>query len=866
MQPFGVPFWSVRLVRLMPFLMRLQPPSKYLRLAFLEENCLECQDNELAEAGVDLSILHVDSSSSKTTKMWERVMTAVSDGVMPPAERARPDQEALKEFSSWLDQVLLDVGRYQETGLRPLTKSELDSTLEEVFRIPLDLSDIPFPRNRKAHFDRMAESSFVSAHLLSRYQAAGERVINALVLQNEASEAPVESRIWNIDTTEFNHSFSSITVKDDRVWLASAIEGVLRSSTWPTRFIAPADGVYKMTMQISSRSDHYPLVIDIHAQDPVNPEGHILNKRHLSTVTIENGKEIVVSVDIALQAGEVPLFYFSNSALKLEGGLFKEYLDDFFEEHPDFLSVFLSADLRDPNKWRGPDGYRKLVALSQTDEHRNASVDKEHPDYKKLIDWMNQTRALYAENLVNHHFEHGPAVGLSGVTVEGPTAPYWSPEDQRIEQNLKHFYAHLLKEGKSFGEWDLTLDRGILMPWVRAMLGRAFRSQPTEDEVNSYIDLIIATAKTPSATINDVTRSLVAKLLVSDRFIFHQHPNASEGEALAARLSFMLTSRPPSGALLQVADTLFSAAGVQAQADNLLKGAISQNFYKAFVSQWLRITEIRQIMPDQKFHFNDRLLKGVEEEPIKFFEVMVSENRLLEEFFNPDFVYTSPYVATEIYRLPGVLALDRHPANQIFPERISIPPGHSNRGLIGMAAPMMATSNGVDTELVHRGVWFLESILGRNLPGPPEAVPAITPDTNGAKTPADLLQKHTAHKGCVSCHQKIDPFGVVLESFNPIGRVRGAYETGALIEAQVETFDGKTLASVEDLRQWIIQNIDQFGFGLGVRMLEYGTGRKLNYKERNEVKTVVLRLQAAGDLRARTLLLELLATKTFRSL
>ncbi len=832
-------------------------------LTFLETNCLECHDSDLAEAGVDLSVYDFDVSSAEKVAMWERVMTAVSDGVMPPQDQKRPTSIQRTEFLSWLDRALLNAGSVQRTGVRPLTRSELESTLEETFRLSLDLSDMSFPRNRKAHFDRIAEGSFVSSHLLTMYQAAGERVVDALSLQREEI---VEPKIWELGVEQFNNSYSSITVKGDRVWLASGVEDVIRSSTWPTRFIAPADGIYKLTFRLAGLSDDSPLRLDIHAQNPLLPEGGISTKRHLAFVELNSDHERVTTVEIALQAGEVPLFYLSSSPLKLEGDLFETYLDSLFRKHPEFLSVLLSAEHHELSQWRGSAGYQKLLDLSKLEEHRNRGVGKGHPGYRRLIHWIKQSRALFAETFVHHHVEHGPSLALSGVSVEGPLAPFWSPRDERIEQSLKFFYGRLLVGDAIDESLRLSDDRKEISNWLRGVLRRAFRSYPTESEVICYTDLIIGTSKEAGATIEEITRKLVAKLVVSDRFLFHQHPMASEEEMLAARLSFMLSSRPPSGSLWQEAGELFSKSGMQKHAAELLQRSSSQAFYEEFVGQWLHVSDIRQIMPDQKFRFNDRLFRGIEEEPVKFFQLMVEEDRPLEDFFDPDFVYTSPFVASRIYGIPDVLVPDRRPANQWVPEKITISADHPNRGLIGMAAPLMATSNGVDTELVHRGVWFLESILGRDLPGPPEAVPAITPDTNGARTPAALLRKHTAHKGCVSCHQKIDPFGVVLERFDPIGRVRESYETGARIDAEVTTFDGRELRDVEDLRQWMLQNIDQFGVGLGVRLLEYGVGRRLNYTERDEVKKLVVKLQSAGELRTRTFLLELLTTDTFKSL
>ena len=89
-----------------------------------------------------------------------------------------------------------------------------------------------------------------------------------------------------------------------------------------------------------------------------------------------------------------------------------------------------------------------------------------------------------------------------------------------------------------------------------------------------------------------------------------------------------------------------------------------------------------------------------------------------------------------------------------------------------MNSQTVTTANGVDTQPVLRGVWVLDNILGMPSPPPPNNVPALTPDTAGAKTPRELLAAHTKEPSCAVCHKRIDPFGFVLENFDPVGRWR----------------------------------------------------------------------------------------------
>jgi len=74
----------------------------------------------------------------------------------------------------------------------------------------------------------------------------------------------------------------------------------------------------------------------------------------------------------------------------------------------------------------------------------------------------------------------------------------------------------------------------------------------------------------------------------------------------------------------------------------------------------------------------------------------------------------------------------------------------------------------------------MDRILGFQA-APPPGVPAVEPDIRGAVTIRQQLDKHRADPSCAACHQRIDPPGFALESFDVMGgwreRYRAASET-----------------------------------------------------------------------------------------
>ena len=65
--------------------------------------------------------------------------------------------------------------------------------------------------------------------------------------------------------------------------------------------------------------------------------------------------------------------------------------------------------------------------------------------------------------------------------------------------------------------------------------------------------------------------------------------------------------------------------------------------------------------------------------------------------------------------------------------------------------------------------------MGSPPPEPPDAVPALTPDTSKAVTPREMLAAHMAEESCSACHKKIDPWGIAFEHFDGIGRRNDFY-------------------------------------------------------------------------------------------
>ena len=244
-----------------------------------------------------------------------------------------------------------------------------------------------------------------------------------------------------------------------------------------------------------------------------------------------------------------------------------------------------------------------------------------------------------------------------------------------------------------------------------------------------------------------------------------------------------------------------------------------------------------------------------------FFTEILKANRPMTDFIDPNFTFSTPVFAEKIYQIKNVSKKNR--ANKF--QKITLERDGRYGGLLSMSAVMTTTANGVDTQPVLRGVWILENILGMPVPEPPNDVPALTPDTRGAKTPRDILAAHTKKSSCMTCHKKIDPLGFVLENFDPVGRWREKWpDSKAIIDSSVTLPDGTKIEDVIGLKRWMLTNIDIFSKCLAVKLMIYATGREPSYIEVKEIEGIV-KANRNNKQGFQDLFLDLILSKTFRS-
>jgi len=213
---------------------------------------------------------------------------------------------------------------------------------------------------------------------------------------------------------------------------------------------------------------------------------------------------------------------------------------------------------------------------------------------------------------------------------------------------------------------------------------------------------------------------------------------------------------------------------------------------------------------------------------------------------------------------------------------VTLPPGCHRGGVLTMAAVLKVTANGTNTSPVLRGAYVLDRILGTPPPRPPVDVEAVEPDIRGATTIREQLAKHRLRPECAGCHQRIDPPGFALESFDVIGGWREyyrsvgkgeavvldgrwmGYKKGPAVSPADVLQDGRKFSGADEFKQLLLADPDGLARALTEKLLTYATGAAPSRSDGPAVDELV-RAARAKNYGFRSLIHEIVQSRLFRS-
>jgi hypothetical protein len=243
--------------------------------------------------------------------------------------------------------------------------------------------------------------------------------------------------------------------------------------------------------------------------------------------------------------------------------------------------------------------------------------------------------------------------------------------------------------------------------------------------------------------------------------------------------------------------------------------------------------------PDKVLYpdYDDYLEKSMVNETVDFFGQVLKRNASLREFLDSDWTMLNERLA-KFYGVTGVEGGEFR--------RVALKPEDHRGGLLTQAAILSLTSDGTRQRPVHRGVWVLESIVGKPPPPPPANVPALTtPDANAKKTTIrEKLELHRSDPTCNACHRRIDPLGLAFDNYDAIGRWRTVEAVSAgtgdnpKVDPSGELYDGRSFADANGLKKILLDDTDRFATAFTEKLATYALRRGTTFSDRVDLKKV----------------------------
>ncbi len=369
-------------------------------------------------------------------------------------------------------------------------------------------------------------------------------------------------------------------------------------------------------------------------------------------------------------------------------------------------------------------------------------------------------------------------------------------------------------------------------------------------------------------------RSGYRALLVSPQFLFLQESRGPlDRYALASRLSYFLWDTSPDEQLLEwaSAEERVDRDSLASQIDRMMQDERFSRFTNRFTGEWLDVNEIDATSPDiYKYALFDPILQdSFVEETRQFVSYLFQQNLPVENLVDSDWTFLNERLARH-YDVP-------FESEKGAFQKVTLPTDSPRGGVITQGSVLKVTADGTHTSPVLRGVWMLERILGEHVPPPSVAVPAVEPDTRGATTIREELQKHRSSEECASCHTKIDPVGFALESFDPIGAWRDHYKIlkgratvkpGPPVDPGYQTPSGETFADIRGLKSFLVKEEEKIAKNLAQKLLGYATGAETGFADESAINRIVTRARdkCEGEkFRARDILVEVVLSREFLS-
>lgn len=795
---------------------------------FFDKYCIDCHGPEKSKGEITLHTLDGALELEQDLKHWEEVLNVLDFEEMPPEDEMQPTDEEREAVKGWIDRGLREyVKKASQVApvpmARRLTNFEYQNTMRDLLGFELDFSQsLPEDPKKPYHFNNSAEFMLLGPEQVDRYLENARRAMASAIV--DPGKPEVVRKTWTFNPRGATMANS----QPDEISVYGGGRGTVATGVSFREW--PETGEYRIRIKAAA----------------ILPAG-------IPEVPLR----LVMGTSLRSDAGTgtyypVGMVHLSNDVDHLEDFEFRGRI----ENHPIHVGKVTKKG-QEPN-------LRYIYAQNLYD---NGELNDHRVGHQDGGSWgYDAPRAVVRE-----------------IEFEAPVIDVWPPE-----HHTRILFDSPLRE---------TDPKAYIREVLEKFMTRAFRRTVSESEVNRFVrlyDLLEPGFGSLEATM----RETLSMVLIAPQFLYHTVAGdglTSPQFELASRLSYFLWGSMPDDDLLNAAwkGQLDDPKVLEAHVRRLLKDERSHDFVDNFTTQWMSIEKMKavninlQLFPrflytvgggerrGQEVLFRPTIRDYMHEETVGFVAELIRRNASVGNIIDSNFAWLNEPLAYH-YGVEGVQGLKMR--------AVPIKPEHRIGGLPTQASVLIGNGTGSAPHPIYRAVWLREAILGDEVKPPPAEVPALS-DSAGdsadeALTIKDLLAKHREVESCNDCHVRLDPWGIPFERYNAVGRyqpvipkegtrvegfLRPKHKDSAGYAAYLQTLNkvevdatarvphGPEVDGMRDLKNYLLKDrIDDIAENVVRRLLTYGLGRALSYRDRYVIEELVKKAKstdyALGDM------------------
>ena len=585
----------------------------------LKTSCIACHGPERCEGRLRVDQLNPNLLTSGNVEQWREIYSVLSNSEMPPDDEpdfALADKDR-SDIVNWLSDELNKAsvvrhGSSEHSSFRRLTKYEYEYSLQDLLGLPYSLANrLPPETASEDGFKNSSEMLQMSAMQFETYR---EIALNALMRATVIGERPKPVTYVISMQEEFEKAAKDkVFAKGDKDYSRKRRrQHLVNRETGEALHFSGGKAMPKPDVAMRQLPAPSPVVLEM-------PRSSEL-KMNLDRFLPDNG-----IMRVSIRAGRS-----SNKA-----------------DESASLRLGFSAHTSNNANFSNTISQRDIPVTATADEPQFIHFDiplsdiQRNPFRKLETTFPRRDEFLHIRNISNARGgEEQLCVVVDYIEISAPFFEQWPPKT--------HTQIFIESENKNNED---VYGREILRRFTR----RAWRRPLTSEELDQLMGLF-SKYRPQFDNFESAMVEVMATVLAAPEFLYltqrvfdkSKEAEISEFE-LASRLSFFLWSSIPDEELLILAEQGKLAESLPTQVKRMLADPRSRRFTENFVQQWLGLDGLNAVN-----HVQDESLKAaMREEPIAFFEEVLTNNRSVMDFIHADYALVNERLARH-YRIPNV--------------------------------------------------------------------------------------------------------------------------------------------------------------------------------------------------------------------